>query len=729
MSSYNEGQTELAYRTMLGSFRTHDLQALLGAFGRNKAGRKSELKERALDLLRNRPVGFNYHAYLTKITEIFRSIQSDIPITNNDMMRNMMQSQQQHMMPMNMQQSQQSRMYQPQQFTQQAMHLSRTGLPQVIPQMQRGMYGSNNMQYGYQTPGSRGIVSQVSTNQHLVKQDVGSYDINTANNMYNQATHSQVNVKLKKLPFYEVISEVVKPTTLIGQERCSLQNVPRGMRESSFKLLLLPEHATHIAMNRDISNGKNEYLYQMQIRICQLEPGPEISDFMPLGLHIRACGKVCPLPPNAPNTRPGTESRRTPRPINCTQLLKLNPNIINTITINWIPDGKTYVLGIYLVKKLSSETLLSRLQEKGARSSEETKNNIIKKLADVDPDLATTSYRFSLVCPLGKMRMTIPAKSINCDHLQCFDASIFILMNEKKPTWMCPTCNKACLYDDIRIESYFLDVVTSPSLPDNCKEIEIIADGTWRVFEERNKTKHLENTPKDKPIDSVNLDDSDDDDTVKPDESKNEPKEKPSQVSKEPEKLNTFVDLTISDDEDMPLQKEKLENEAQAIDAEELAPIVEISKPTALVQPRQAVTSSEQSIIEIDSPSPPASPLASREKSKSPTPTCIDTDKTPETSLKDILVSRKSSPPNAASDVNDHNSTVLIPTTIDNQSTSSSNFNTPILDYVPTTVIMTNPSSTICMPTSPIPTNPTITNPSNTSPPTISSPINSLPTT
>jgi len=246
-------------------------------------------------------------------------------------------------------------------------------------------------------------------------------------------TQSLSNIQLRKLPFYNVIDEAIKPIILVGQDRCTLPNYPRGMKEAMFKLCILPRHAQEICLDRDMSNGKAEYNTQLQIRICLLESGAtEITDCMPLGLHIRVNNKACPLPPTAPNTRPGTEARRTPRPINCTHQMKLNPIVSNSIIINWNPDGKTYVLGMYLVKKLSSDILLQRLKDKGARSAEETKSNIIKKLADVDPDLATTSYRFSLVCPLGKMRMTIPAKSINCDHLQCFDASIFILMNEKK---------------------------------------------------------------------------------------------------------------------------------------------------------------------------------------------------------------------------------------------------------------------------------------------------------
>jgi len=146
---------------------------------------------------------------------------------------------------------------------------------------------------------------------------------------------------------------------------------------------------------------------------------------MPLGLHVRVGAKTCPLRPTASNKRPGTESRRSARPINCTILLKLNLIATNTIIINWTPDGKHYDLAMYFVKKLSAENSVKKLQQKVTRSSDETKNNIIKKAKQT-----------------------------------------FILMNEKKPLWFCSTCNKAYLFDNIQIQNYFLDILTSPTLDD-----------------------------------------------------------------------------------------------------------------------------------------------------------------------------------------------------------------------------------------------------------------------
>lgn len=50
------------------------------------------------------------------------------------------------------------------------------------------------------------------------------------------------------------------------------------------------------------------------------------------------------------------------------------------------------------------------------------------------------------------MRMSIPCRSAMCSHLQCFDARTFIQMNEKKPTWTCPICDRPAEFKTLIID-------------------------------------------------------------------------------------------------------------------------------------------------------------------------------------------------------------------------------------------------------------------------------------
>ncbi|MEQ2233037.1 hypothetical protein ILYODFUR_017642, partial [Ilyodon furcidens] len=77
-----------------------------------------------------------------------------------------------------------------------------------------------------------------------------------------------------------------------------------------------------------------------------------------------------------------------------------------------------------------------------------------KLTADPDSEIATTSLRVSLLCPLGKMRLTVPCRAVTCSHLQCFDAALYLQMNEKKPSWICPVCDKNAAYENLIIDGW-----------------------------------------------------------------------------------------------------------------------------------------------------------------------------------------------------------------------------------------------------------------------------------
>ena len=130
----------------------------------------------------------------------------------------------------------------------------------------------------------------------------------------------------------------------------------------------------------------------------------------------------------------------------------------------------------------------------------------------------------------------MPCRSSTCDHLQCFDANLYLMMNEKKPKWMCPVCNKPALYENLLIDGYFSDILTSKRLPYDEHEIVLHNDASWdplvpaKVKEERqpkmeppsppetrsssHKTKTTEMPPLDnvKKVETFSVEDDEEDD-------------------------------------------------------------------------------------------------------------------------------------------------------------------------------------------------------------------------
>lgn len=60
-------------------------------------------------------------------------------------------------------------------------------------------------------------------------------------------------------------------------------------------------------------------------------------------------------------------------------------------------------------------------------------------------------------------------------------------MNERKPTWNCPVCDKPAVFDNLVIDGYFQEVLASNSLPPDKNEIQLHQDGSWSCHIEEKK--------------------------------------------------------------------------------------------------------------------------------------------------------------------------------------------------------------------------------------------------
>jgi PINIT domain len=110
--------------------------------------------------------------------------------------------------------------------------------------------------------------------------------------------------------------------------------------------------------------------------------------------------------------KPGVEPKRPPRPVNITPHVKISPTVANVIHVQWQTEfNRGFVISCFLVRKLSSDCLLQRMKTKGSKPAEFTRGIIKEKLnEDADSEIATTMLRVSLICPLGKMRMSTPCR-------------------------------------------------------------------------------------------------------------------------------------------------------------------------------------------------------------------------------------------------------------------------------------------------------------------------------
>ncbi|KAM6230161.1 E3 SUMO-protein ligase PIAS2 isoform 3-T3 [Porphyrio hochstetteri] len=433
-------------RNMVSSFRVSELQVLLGFAGRNKSGRKHDLLMRALQLLKS---GCS-PAVQIKIRELYRRRYSRTVEGLSDLTA----------------------------IKSAVFNLDNSSSPVEPDLAVAGIHPLPSTSVTPQSPSSP--VSSV-----LLQDTKGHFEMQQPSPPIPPV---HPDVQLKSLPFYDVLDVLIKPTSLV-------QSGIQRFQEKFFIFALTPQQVREICISRDfLPGGRRDYTVQVQLRLCLAETSCPQEDNYPNSLCIKVNGKLFPLPGYAPPPKNGIEQKRPGRPLNITSLVRLSSAVPNQISISWASEiGKNYSMSVYLVRQLTSAMLLQRLKMKGIRNPDHSRALIKEKLtADPDSEIATTSLRVSLMCPLGKMRLTIPCRAVTCTHLQCFDAALYLQMNEKKPTWICPVCDKKAAYESLILDGLFMEILNECSDVD---EIKFQEDGSWCPMRPKKEAVKVSSTP------------------------------------------------------------------------------------------------------------------------------------------------------------------------------------------------------------------------------------------
>ncbi|GFX91483.1 hypothetical protein TNCV_2599321 [Trichonephila clavipes] len=333
----------------------------------------------------------------------------------------------------------------------------------------------------------------------------------TTSSAHHNVLPQYPDVKFKELPFYDVLAELLKPTSLI-----TLPNNRFQQQKFAFCLTLL----------QVLEFQSNDV--QVQLRICLLDSSCEQVDEIPPSICLEVNQVVANLPNPIPNNKLNQELKRPKEPINISSLIKKTATEPNEVQISWASrSGKPYVLGIFLVRRQNSTMLMRRMMGKGVIHRNHT-TNMIKKILSQDKysGITTMILRASLMCPLGKIKMKLPCRAVTCTHLQCFDAMLYLQMEEKKPKWDCPVCGKPLLFKDLVIDGLFINIILES--PAECTEVQFHEDGSWSVMSIKKLIKmtdaSMKTPPKDvpkiqvakpkRPIEIITISDSDTEDSV-----------------------------------------------------------------------------------------------------------------------------------------------------------------------------------------------------------------------
>ncbi|KAK3333888.1 PINIT domain-containing protein [Cercophora scortea] len=162
------------------------------------------------------------------------------------------------------------------------------------------------------------------------------------------------------------------------------------------------------------------------------------------------------------------------RPVDITASLRLKPlSYQNNIEFTYALTQKKFYLGLYICKSTPVDALVGQIQKKIRKESVITE---IAKKAN-DPDVVATSQNLSLKCPLSYMRLSLPCRALSCSHIQCFDATSYLQLQEQGPQWICPVCNKPAPFDQLAVDEYVREILVETS--ESVEQVTIEPDGKW----------------------------------------------------------------------------------------------------------------------------------------------------------------------------------------------------------------------------------------------------------
>ncbi|XP_063594262.1 E3 SUMO-protein ligase PIAS3-like [Penaeus indicus] len=189
----------------------------------------------------------------------------------------------------------------------------------------------------------------------------------------------------------------------------------------------------------------------------------------------------------------------TSMPVNITELCRLEQDCTNELKISSSKcRGETYVVFVSQMKKVPVCEVLDKIIARKPIRKMETQELVKARLKqDSEGDISTTTFQCSLQCPIGMTRMTLPCRASTCKHIQCFDALVYIRMNECKPTWICPVCNCPAHFSDLLIDGYFQDILQKDK---SSAKIKFHSNGTWSPVPSSEPEETAPEVPKNIPV-------------------------------------------------------------------------------------------------------------------------------------------------------------------------------------------------------------------------------------
>ncbi|KAK7079170.1 E3 SUMO-protein ligase pias1 [Halocaridina rubra] len=202
--------------------------------------------------------------------------------------------------------------------------------------------------------------------------------------------------------------------------------------------------------------------YEVHLRMCLLDSFELHTDYIPCFLQIFINDKFCSV-------------KDIDKPCNITNLVKYNQNSNKILLRSNLGFARYLAVFIVVARRNEVEDVCDNIV---LSSREECLKFVQERLQQAaSEDVSLTEHQCTLTCPLGKMRITVPCRSSECQHIQCFDAVVYLRMNEKRGNWKCPICHERAPIENLRRDRFMMDILEEAE--ESITKIVVKKDGTW----------------------------------------------------------------------------------------------------------------------------------------------------------------------------------------------------------------------------------------------------------
>ncbi|CAF3421462.1 unnamed protein product [Rotaria sp. Silwood1] len=370
----------------------------------------------------------------------------------------------------------------------------------ILPSTNNSQHRTNNLQYSTNNSLHSTNNSQHSTNNAQHSTNILQHSTNNSQHLTNNSQHSTNNsqnliinkIHYKNLPFYHTITCVYERYNVFHYDTYRKQY-------TSYDEFILPlDICNQLGLSYDYDPNLNLHKTSkcLLLRLARIDQPAtfhgQYEDNLPPNLAIVVNGHTLtnlPLPKAC--TRQQSDLMRIGREIDLTSYMMFNPILKNELRITWTYRlentslhvqyaNAKYALHIFLVEHLTIDQLCEKIIKKPLKFYRQDSLKLVAKACAKDRDLGleVSDQKLKLTCPIDQRRLRKPIRATTCQHLQCFDLTNYIALNEKSNKWICPVCNKPALFDDLQIDTYTESILNSIK-NENITEITINADLQW----------------------------------------------------------------------------------------------------------------------------------------------------------------------------------------------------------------------------------------------------------